>query len=265
MWGSGVDPEPVYCRSRAILLDHLRAGLGRCDGNALVAWDFPFGYPHSSGLGGGRQVAERFAEMVEDDEAAGCNNRFEVAEQLNRRMGEGPGPFWGYMGGDPLPTLGKGKPEFPVDGVLEHRIVERAIREARDTPGFISSVWQLSYSGCVGGQAIMGLASIARLHQGLHDGRPVRFWPFDTSWDSGIEGVVHVECWPSLFAFDHIEHPIRDARQVAATRDVLVDACSKGEVDRFLGRPAGLTDEELKAVEAGEGWIAGFRTGRQGV
>lgn len=244
-----------------MLLAQLTSVLKHCVGNALIAWDFPFGYPRSSGLGGGRPVAERLADLVEDDEAGKHNNRFAVADALNREMGEGAGPFWGYMGKPPLKSLGKGKPRFPVRGVEEHRLVEKAIRSSQGTPGFISSVWQLSYAGCVGGQAIMGLASIARLHRRMNDKRAMRLWPFDTGWDKDLSGIVHVECWPSLFPFDHVEHPIRDARQVAATLDVLRKADSEGRISSLLGRPSGLSRDELTAVEDGEGWIAGFSTG----
>ncbi len=243
-------------------MEHLDRELSASPGNALIAWDFPFGYPASSGLGGGRTTAERFADLVTDDEEARSNDRFGVADNLNQQIGSGPGPFWGYMGKENLPTLTRGKPAFPVKGVEEHRIVERAIRDARGTPGFISSVWQLSYAGCVGGQAIMGLSAIARLHRQRSDLRPVRYWPFDTDWDRDLDGVVHVECWPSLFPFDHIDHPIRDARQVAATLDVIATANEAGNLRSLLGRPSGLSAAELQAVETHEGWIAGFMTGQ---
>lgn len=252
---------PQYCRSRTDLLQHLGAAIAGTEGNVLVAWDFPFGYPASSGLGGGRAVARRFAALVEDDEPDRHNNRFQVADRLNHEMGGEVGPFWGYMGKEVLPSLRKGKPDFPVNGVEEHRIVERSIRDARGTPGFISSVWQLSYAGCVGGQAIMGLAVIERLHGNISGNRDVRYWPFDTNWDERLDGIVHVECWPSLFPFDHIDHPVRDAKQVAATLEVIVAANAAGDPGSLLGRPSGLSVEELRDVENCEGWIAGFRTG----
>ena len=34
------------------------------------------------------------AQLV-DDRDDNANNRFEVAAELNRRVGPGPGPFWG--------------------------------------------------------------------------------------------------------------------------------------------------------------------------
>ena len=257
----GQDLPPVYCRTRAELLDGLADMVSETSGNVLIAWDFPFGYPVSSGLGGGLAVADRLAGLVEDEESRKWNNRFQVADQLNAELGEGVGPFWGYMGKDPLKTLGPGKPDFPVRGVAEHRIVEEAIRTAKGTPGFISSVWQLSYSGCVGGQAIMGLAAIARLNRRFEDGRRIRMWPFDTDWDAALDGIVHAECWPSLFDFSGIDHPIRDARQVRATCDGITAADRTGKLAELLGRPSGLAPDELATVEQTEGWIMGFRTG----
>ncbi|WP_416897288.1 MAG: hypothetical protein ACMVY4_17620 [Minwuia sp.] len=251
---NGKTLPPLYCRTRADLLDILTGMIQPVRGNALICWDFPFGYPCGSGIGGGRIAARLLAGMVEDG-PRDRNNRFDVAADINRRIGNPPGPFWGGPRSIVSTNLTEKKPSFEHHGFAEWRVVENQIRAA----GFpsINSVWQLFYNGSVGGQAIMGLALIERLNERLR-GRRTRYWPFETGWDSELDGVVHAECWPSLTPFGHIDHPIRDAQQVTASRDALMEANAGGNWGAWLGRPPGLSPAELQAVEAEEGWIMGF-------
>lgn len=98
---SGGEPHEHYHRTRAEALAHVRATLvahvreGR---RALVGFDFPYGYPAGlasfvarDGLPPWRAVWSWLAERIEDD-ARNRNNRFEVAAELNRMLGDGPGP-----------------------------------------------------------------------------------------------------------------------------------------------------------------------------
>ncbi len=246
---------PLYFRTRAELLDALRAMLSNVRTNALIAWDFPFGYPSGSGMGGGQDVASRLFDMVEDG-PDDTNNRFLVADVLNRQIGSLPGPFWGRPATVQTPDVGEKKPDFGHHDFSEFRIVEERVRRAGHRS--IQSVWKLFTTGSVGGQAIVGLAAIERLNRALRPARPCRFWPFDTGWDHDLDGVIHVECWPSMIPFDHIDHPIRDAQQVAASRDLISHANITGDLTPLLGRPPDLTPAELHAVETEEGWIMGF-------
>ena len=50
-------------------------------GNVLVGFDFPFGYPAGSGLGGGRSLAAHVAALI-DDRPDGANDHFAVAARL---------------------------------------------------------------------------------------------------------------------------------------------------------------------------------------
>lgn len=249
---------PTYFRTRFALLEALEHFLRPYDGSALLAWDFAFGYPAGSGLGGGRGVARRLHDLIEDGDD-NRNNRFDVAEALNDRLGAAPGPFWAcppQRVSDRL-AMTKAKP-WPF-GFDELRTAERVAHE----DGFqgVQSVWKLYTPGSVGSQTLMGLATTERLNRRFPD-RSVRYWPLDTGWDRALDGIVHVECWPGLFAFDHVDHPIRDARQVSATLDVIVAANREGGLSDLLGAPD-LPSEPLAAVEREEGWILGLRTGRQ--
>ena len=66
----------------------------------LVGFDFPLGYPAGFaarlGLSGPpwRAVWDEIAGLITDDER-NRNNRFDVADALNRRVSGGGFPFWG--------------------------------------------------------------------------------------------------------------------------------------------------------------------------
>lgn len=246
--------DPGYFRTRRDLLQALASAIGEVSGPALIAWDFPFGYPAGSGLGGGRRAAEMLFELVEDG-PHDANNRFEVADRLNRRIGSLPGPFWGRPRTVAAETVGEKRPPFDHHPFAEWRIVERRVREA----GYpsIQSVWKLYTTGSVGSQALMGLASIERLNRSLDPPRRTLYWPFETGWADDLDGLVHVECWPTLFPFADQPFPVRDARQVAATRDGLLAADREGRLAAMLAAPPDLTPVERRTVMDGEGWILG--------
>lgn len=256
-WGEAGERHrtPEYFRTRAVLSERLRELVTPPGGPALIAWDFPFGYPAASGLGGGRRIAARLADLVRDgtDDA---NNRFEVAALLNRELGRPPGPFWARPRGMAIPEVPERKPDMAAWPFAEWRIVERRVRHAGH--GSIQSVWKLFTTGSVGSQALMGLALIERLNRRLEPDVTTRYWPFETGWNSTLDGVVHAECWPTLF--DHRSQPydVKDACQVAATCDGLLAADAAGRLAEMLGPPPGLDGPELEAVSRDEGWILGF-------
>ena len=100
-------------------------------------------------------------------------------------------------------------------GVQEFRSVERA----GTNTGGLQSAWKLAGVGSVGSQSLLGLPIVHRLLEAAGDRG--RLWPFEPI-DRG-DAIVIAEIWPSLVAFDHIDHPIRDAQQVIALRDLLLD------------------------------------------
>ncbi len=155
-WGTAEEcPPPVYCRTRNDCLDLLEALIRRTGGNALIAWDFPFGYPAASGLGGGRSIATRLSGLIQDG-PNDQNNRFSVADGLNRSLGSDAGPFWARPSQVAAARVPERKPDFSRFPFPEWRIVERHTRQL----GFpaIQSVWKLYTTGSVGSQALTGLA-----------------------------------------------------------------------------------------------------------
>ncbi len=256
-WGTA-DRRPAaeYFRTRREAERRIAELLPPRTGNALVAWDFPYGYPAGCGLGCGRALARRLAARIEDG-ADGANNRFAVAAALNRELGAPPGPFWGCPRRQASADLTETKPPFAGRRFGEWRLVDRLLR-ARGRN--IQSAWKLYTTGSVGSQILMGLPTVDRLlgHGGQGDfAQRSRIWPFETGWDRSLDGIVHAEMWPSLTDHHRQTHPIKDARQVLASRDWLLDLDSAGRLRSAFARPAWLSDADARVVQAEEGWILG--------
>src|SRR5690606_5365381 len=80
--------SPEYFRTRAACMARIADLLRAVDGPVCVGFDFPFGYPAGSGLGGRRNAARRIAQHLRSD-ATDQNNRFEVAARFNRDLSGG--------------------------------------------------------------------------------------------------------------------------------------------------------------------------------
>jgi precorrin-8X/cobalt-precorrin-8 methylmutase len=185
------------------------------------------------------------SELVDDDHR-NRNNRWAVAAQLNRRLGSPH--FWGTprTRADEWLTVTR-----PVEELPRWRTVEQRLRDGGRYP---FSAWQLYGAGSVGSQALTGIPVVQRLrrHPALRDRSAV--WPFETGLgmenraDVVFADVVFAEVWPSAIPFDHIDHPVKDARQVIALAEHLATTP--------LATPT-LTAAELAVVLAEEGWVLG--------
>jgi len=256
------DP-PVYCRTRHDCIERLSGILSRHAGSALVGLDFPFGYPlgHDAEpvLPVGRDLCRFFDDRL-SDHADNRNDRFQVAARLNQDLAArtgADGPFWGRPHEHTYHGLPPKKPQNP--GVPEWRHVERIAHARGDRP---KSVWQMAYNGSVGSQAITGLAGVHRLIAHPDLGDRCRIWPFETDWDRALldpdrpDTIVIAEIYPSLVDETTIDHPIKDARQVAAQRDWALDL-GPALREHLAQRPA-LTTDQARACRDSEGWILGL-------
>lgn len=241
---AGIDHPPEYVRTRDDATHRIIELLRAHSGPALVGFDFPLGYPLATDgspvMPIGRDLCAHVAQLV-DDKPDNRNNRFDVAEQLNAeiatRFGEPHGPFWGCPSNrDTSPGL-----LLPTKRVMrsvpEYRAVERHIRDTRKLG--IQSAWKLYTTGSVGSQALLGLPAIHRIITEPPLADRCWLWPFDAE-PNRDDAIAIAEIWPTLTPCDHVEHGIKDARQVVAVRDA------------FATR--GLFDP---ASEAREGWIVG--------
>lgn len=211
----------------------------------LVGFDFPMGYPEgfAARLTGSptARAVWGWLEAQITDTPDNANNRFAVADGINRRMG-GAGPFWGRPSRLALDHLPERKlVDYAALGLAELRHAERQVPRAQP-------VWKLYTTGSVGGQALMGLPMIHRL--AALDG--VSVWPFDA-----VQGdVVLAEVYPSLLApavaraSAGVANPIRDEIQVRLLSRALWRLAMTGRIAPLFDTPEG-------AVRQEEGWILG--------
>ncbi len=229
---------PIYLRNRQIAADWITETLARehAAGNrTLVGFDLCFAYPlgfarHLTGSDDPLQLWDWFAARVIDSPAA--NNRFDLAGQINGRF-PGIGPFW-FNGLrrdiDHLPRKGSARHGH---GLPEKRAADAAAKGA-------FSPWQLAGAGAVGGQAIMGFPTLARLRQ--HFGAALSVWPFQTP-DTPI---VLAETYFSLLPLRPAPDTIKDAAQVSQYASL------------FARLPPAAMDNLLDHKATPEGWVLGL-------
>ncbi|MBM4109320.1 MAG: hypothetical protein FJ255_11035 [Phycisphaerae bacterium] len=238
--------QPEYLRTRLEAQERIVDLAASCPGRVLVGMDFPFGYPREAGLPVGRRLCRLLAELIEDG-PDGANTRFEAAAELNRRLerahGPGQAPFWGHPRGRVLADLTPTKPRSCRLG--EYRAVERLLRSWGLPP---QSAFKLAGVGSVGSQTLLGLACVHRMLADRRLAARALLWPFETG-SIPADAVVFAEIWPSLG--EHARQPfeIKDARQVAAARDEVLDADDQATL---LSAP---DDPDAAA----EGWILGVQ------
>lgn len=212
--------QPINHRTRLEACDHLVERLAHYSHRrVLLGFDFPLGYPAgfaAAGLTGRNGTAwhatwEHLASSITDT-ARNRNNRWEVASDFNRRLGQHR--FWGSppsQAGEHLPTH---KPlGLPADRAAEIRLRSLGLRPF--------SSWQLLGAGSVGSQSLTGIPVVhhVRNHPALV--ARARVWPFETGLTRAPAGdrsdaIVVAEVWPSAIGFEHMAHPVKDARQVMA-------------------------------------------------
>ena len=207
---------------------------------ALIGFDFPFGYPKGfakalTGKDDPFAVWSFLAERIED--APMQNNRFDVAGEINRKLGRMPGPFWGNALGRDIDGLPRNQEGYRTPNP-EWRVCEQ---QAQGT----FTCWQLAYSGAVGSQVLMGLPVLHRLRTRF-EGK-ISVWPFEPL-DAPI---ALVEIWPGLIngavrAETEAFGSIRDAAQVRLLANAL----------RALAPDVLANMLDVRELE--EGWILGL-------
>jgi hypothetical protein len=237
---------------RAVLKELKRKGE-----RTLLGFDFPLGFPR--GTAGALNLKQPdwsglWAFLAKDlvDKPNNTNNRFAVANKMNRLMTDKDLPFWGCPPKDAQTWLSVKRPDgWP--GALT------AMRHAEDVCT-AKSVWQLFGAGSVGGQALTGIPHLKALADDL--GETARVWPFQTSWKSlgadDLEGadVLIAEVYPSLVEAKPEPGEIADRAQVRALCEHLARLDETGKLAAAFGPKSGQA-KFREVVEAEEGWILG--------
>lgn len=236
--------EPLYCRSRheaEAQLMGLFAEERAAGRRVLAGFDFPFGYPEGVSLAitGSHDpfALWHWLEARIEDHEDGTNNRFDIAEEMNRAF-PGPGPFWGKPSPDTHPELPYRKAGIAYDSVAERRQADLAARAS-------SSCFQLYFNPTVGSQALMGLPMLARLRRALN----AAVWPFEPH---NSADVVLAEIWPGLIEpavkAQDANAEIRDRRQVRLLAKAFAGLPER-ELLQTLGAAPEIADQEA--------WILG--------
>jgi hypothetical protein len=247
---------PTRAAATAWLADRL-AYMARRGRRALVGFDFPFGFPHGTGAALGvatppwRGTWQRLSDDL-DDSADNRNNRFDVAESLNRDITGRALPFWGNVREEARTYLvRRNRPPH-----TEHDPAERRLCEIR-TPSS-QPVWKLAGIGSVGSQAMTGIPRVWALRRDPRLATVTHIWPFETGLRHDPRPlIILAEVYPSLVPLRQIAGKPKDAAQVAAAvRHFAAEDENDSLESLFVGDP-GLTARERAVVESEEAWILG--------
>lgn len=232
----------------------------------LVGFDFAYGYPRgladALGLIGPeppwRRIWRELASRIQDTER-NANNRFQVAADLNARVGANV--FWGCPPGQALETLLPTSPRFPVEvrpglQLSKYRFTDEVLRRRG-----IQEVWKVCYPASVGGQILTGIPVLERIRFASDLDPFSQVWPLGTGFTSepvppSGPFILHAEIWPGIL--DQLDTTgIRDQAQVRELSRMLRQWDESGRLQTCFARPTDLTDEQERICVDEEGWILG--------
>lgn len=250
----GVVASVSYARTRSEALTRLRETLLQeraARRRVLVGFDFPFGYPRGvaqrlTGKASALALWDWLGARIEDG-PDNANNRYDVAEEINRHF-PGLGPMWGRPAGWDHPDVPVTAKARHGDHPPERRFVDTMAKGAK-------TVWQLAYAGSVGSQILVGLPGL----KALRDGIGAQVWPFDTGLTVPDANIVMAEIYPSLLQAE--AHAARANKEPLDAAQVRVNAQAFARLDR-AGRLAPLFAPELslagrEVIETEEAMILG--------
>jgi precorrin-8X/cobalt-precorrin-8 methylmutase len=234
------------------------ATLARDGVRVLAGFDFPFGYPDGTarrmGLPDGlswRHLWQELADLL-DDAPDNANNRFDVAEGLNRRMTGSAFPFWGNVREETRDCLLRRGRRPHGDGDLdEWRLCDI---QARTT----SSVWQLAGAGSVGSQVLTGIPRVLQLRTDPRLAMVSLIWPFETGLAHDPRPVIiFAEIYPPIVDPQEEPNPVKDARQVRTIAGHFADLDAAGALGALFEGGGNLNAAQRRTVIREEAWILG--------
>lgn len=244
-------------------LREVLADLRRRGDRALVGFDFSLGFP--AGTGAALKLKDpswrglwSFLAANVVDKPDNTNNRFAVANKMNRLMTDEAKPFWGAPPKDVQRWLQPTKPAAGDDELLPPPFRRAEIATQAAGKGGAKSIWQLTGAGAVGGQSLVGIPAVKRLADELGD--KALAWPFETGWRAltaedlaGREAVL-AEIYPALVPARPEPGEIADRAQVRAIAEHFAKLDETGKLAALFGPRPG---EDAGLVEQEEGWILG--------
>jgi len=240
----------------ALILDDLK----RRNERTLLGFDFPLGFPRGSARALKLKDERRtgiweFLKSNVVDKADNTNNRFAVANKMNRLMTGEARPFWGSPPKDVQTWLSSTKP--PEHGTDVPPVLRHAEVAAKGS----KSIWQIFGNGTVGSQAIVGIPAVARMKAMRGDG--FRVWPFETGWktlkETDLDGVevVAAEVYPSLVKSEPQPGEVKDQAQVRSLCHHFARLDEAGKLAAAFGPAKDFPADAVVDVEQEEGWVLG--------
>lgn len=223
---------------------------------AFVGFEFPLGFPR--GLAEGLKlpgppwsaVWAQLDKMVKD-KADNTNNRFAVGSEINRRLTNGPFPFWGCPPRDTLTTLQpKKQREHGADETPEFRQTDLAAKGA--------SPWKLYYAGAVGGHAILGIPMVRRLKTAR--GEAMKVWPFETGFQAltpaDLEGIelLAAELGPDTRTAAPAPGETKEVARIRAVVERIAKLDDAGKLGAAFAPPKNLAADFVELAATEEGW-----------
>ncbi len=228
------------------------------DGRRVLAgFDFPFGYPCGTadrlGIKGLRW--RHMWQLLDDgltDAPDNANNRFDLAESLNRRISGDAFPFWGNVREEARPYLVRRnrRPHATADPA-ERRLCDRRLPSTQP-------VWKLAGAGSVGSQALTGIPRVWQIRRDPRLAAATHVWPFETGLGYDPRPRLQLaEIYPSQIAAPALAGLPKDAAQVTAITAHLARLDAEDRMETALAGDPGLTQAQRDCVETEEAWILG--------
>jgi len=257
IWVSEVNGSVANIRTRHATVESLKGRIKLAleqEQRLLIGFDFAFGYPAGlakalTGQANWQTLWTYLVENITDDEK-NKSNRFEVAGQMNKKIGLEEGPFWGHPHQHGYKNLGPSAPVSLPVSFPKKRLAEKQAVGAK-------SVYQLAYNGAVGSQTLLGIAALERLRRDPVVGPSIAIWPFETRLSGDVsKPITFAEIYPSSHDVDKSKHAVLDAAQVMSVARDLAYWDKTGALEDKLSA-FGLTDMQRDIVMTEEGWILG--------
>ncbi len=247
----------------------------------LVCFDFAYGYPKgfasclgvvspARGVPPWRRVWQYLAIAVRDDlrmraggKPSNKNNRFEVADVINRHLSPstGPlGPFWCLFKPGSQEHIPQGQPQIPFVTRSGPRIRSERLTDVRAQS---DTAFRLFGTGSVGSQILTGIPRVARLRFDPALSSTSRVWPFETGWAAGdnwLTGTIRIlyaEIYPSVR--EPLADAIKDRGQVRAMWRWAHELDIRDELQDEFRIPNGVApgSADDRTIRREEGWILG--------
>src|SRR5262249_33605160 len=224
----------------------------------LAGFDFPFGYPAGTAARLGlnctawRSLWTELVERITDD-GGNANNRFDLAEDWNRRICGEAFPFWGHVReAQRAHLLRRGGGAHGPGDLPRGRLADARVPGAHP-------VWQLAGNGSVGSQALLGIPRVWQIRHTPALEKIAAIWPFETGLaDAAGKRVILAEAYPSLIRAKRLAHLPKDAGQGTAMVEAFARADAAGELAGWFTGDHALSAVERAAVETEEAWILGL-------